>query len=365
MDSDEKLTALKKAYAEIILNTSKEAAARIMVLEWKASRLEHELKHAKEDGVNMLLRLKQMMDLKTREAALVSSSQQKKIDELEAQLQEAEDIVKDLREDLRAVEAQLEKFSQRKEVKHMVQANNVPIPEPVTLPPSEVQHNSNKSQKVYKSLLPIKKSFIGDLPSIILRSKETELYRNGCTQRVRARECIPPSNNIKSTFSVEKHDLNGLKKPESVSKEGEVQVKEMVLEQVKETGLKVDNSCLTSRIPVKHRKDAASDENLVRACNGQSTSGQEKGEVNLSKVCKTSEVPSQPSTDRVIKYTFQMKRKRGAMIDESGSSEQSHENLAVHEGPVNVNLIGESTPEKIRLEQVAHQLISLSDKKWW
>ncbi|XP_076924370.1 uncharacterized protein LOC143586776 isoform X2 [Bidens hawaiensis] len=338
MDSDEKLTALKKAYAEIILNTSKEAAARIMVLEWKASRLEHELKHAKEDGVNMLLRLKQMMDLKTREAALVSSSQQKKIDELEAQLQEAEDIVKDLREDLRAVEAQLEKFSQRKEVKHMVQANNVPIPEPVTLPPSEVQHNSNKSQKVYKSLLPIKKSFIGDLPSIILRSKETELYRNGCTQRVRARECIPPSNNIKSTFSVEKHDLNGLKKPESVSKEGEVQVKEM---------------------------DAASDENLVRACNGQSTSGQEKGEVNLSKVCKTSEVPSQPSTDRVIKYTFQMKRKRGAMIDESGSSEQSHENLAVHEGPVNVNLIGESTPEKIRLEQVAHQLISLSDKKWW
>ncbi|XP_076908314.1 uncharacterized protein LOC143565128 [Bidens hawaiensis] len=346
MDSDEKLTALKKAYAEIILNTAKEAAARIMVSGRKASRLEHELKHAKEDGVNMLLRLKQMMDLKTREAALVSSSQQKKIDELEAQLQEAEDIVKDLREDLRAVEAQLEKFSQRKEVKHTIQANDVPIPEPVT----------NKSQKVYKSLLPIKKSFIGDLPSIILRSKETELYRNGCTQRVRARECIPPNNNIKSTFSV---------KPESVSKEGEVREKEMVLEQVKETGLKVDNSCLTSRVPVKHRKDTVSDENLVITCNGQSTSGQEKGEVDRSKVCKTSEVPSQPLTDRVIKYTFQRKRKRGAMIDESGSSEQSHENLPVDVGPVNVNLIGESTPEKIRLEQVAHQLISLSDKKWW
>ncbi|KAI3726932.1 hypothetical protein L1987_66739 [Smallanthus sonchifolius] len=381
MDADERLTALKKAYADIILNTAKEAAARIMVSERKASRFEFELKTAKEDAIRMLLRLKQMMDFQVREAAIVSCSQQKKIDELEAQLQEAEDIVKDLREELRAVEAELERFSQRKEVKHTVQVNNAPTSEPVTFPPSELQHNSNidqtnKSQRLYDSLLPLKKSLIRDLPSIILRSKETDLYRNGCTQRIRACECTAP--NIKSSFSVQTNELKGNIKPESISKESEVLQREIVLEQVKETDLAADNSCLTSPSSVRHTNDATIDENLARMCNSQSTSGeevmpvgQEKGEVGLSsvstvsKVCKTSEAPSQPLTDRVIKYTFQRKRKRGALIDGSGSSERSHENQMVHVGPVKVNLIGESTPEKIRLEHVARQLISLSDKKWW
>ncbi|MFS8001640.1 hypothetical protein Hanom_Chr13g01192711 [Helianthus anomalus] len=56
--------ALKKAYADIILNTEKEAAKRIMVSERKVVRLEYELKIAKEDAVQMLMRVKQMMDCK-------------------------------------------------------------------------------------------------------------------------------------------------------------------------------------------------------------------------------------------------------------------------------------------------------------
>lgn len=56
--------ALKKAYADIILNTAKEAAARIMVSERKAIRYQHELFTAKEDALRMLLRLKQMLDAK-------------------------------------------------------------------------------------------------------------------------------------------------------------------------------------------------------------------------------------------------------------------------------------------------------------
>ncbi|KAJ0723349.1 hypothetical protein HanPI659440_Chr08g0306921 [Helianthus annuus] len=64
MDTDERLMALKKAYADIILNTEKEAAKRIMVSERKAVRLEYELKIAKEDAVQMLMRVKQMMDCK-------------------------------------------------------------------------------------------------------------------------------------------------------------------------------------------------------------------------------------------------------------------------------------------------------------
>jgi hypothetical protein len=58
------LTALKKAYAEIILNTAKEAAARIMVSEKKALRFQQELFSTKEEALRMLLRLKQMLDSK-------------------------------------------------------------------------------------------------------------------------------------------------------------------------------------------------------------------------------------------------------------------------------------------------------------
>ncbi|KAL1812471.1 hypothetical protein ACET3Z_022536 [Daucus carota] len=93
MDADQKLMALKRAYADIILNTSKEAAARVMASERKSQQLEYELRATKEEAIQMMLRLKKMMDDKISEANRTSQNQQEKIDELEAQLQEAEDIV--------------------------------------------------------------------------------------------------------------------------------------------------------------------------------------------------------------------------------------------------------------------------------
>ncbi|XP_047332394.1 uncharacterized protein LOC124935988 isoform X2 [Impatiens glandulifera] len=142
MDADERLTALKKAYADIILNTAKEAAARILVSERKAFRYQHELNATKVQGLQMLLRLKQLSDSKASEAELMSLNQQKKIEllesqlqeaedrikkseirslnqqkeveELEAQLHEAEDIVKDLRDELKELEAELERGKNRK-----------------------------------------------------------------------------------------------------------------------------------------------------------------------------------------------------------------------------------------------------------
>lgn len=312
--------------------------------------------------------------LQISESAVASCTQQKKIEELEAQLQEAEDIVKDLREELRAVESQLERFSQ---VKHLVQVRNAPTenvlitPEPVTLPPSIVQidsniNQSNKNHILYNSFFPLKKSLLGngDLPSIILKRKETELYRNGCTQRIRACERTLPDKKL--SFSVPKNEI------ESISKEDEI-----VLEQVNEVDLTADNSCLTSPSLVKHTNDTVIEEKSdeSKTSNGQSTSGkelmtmrQEKEEVDPTltsseaKVSKTTEVPSQshPLTDRVIKYTFQRKRKRGTVIDESASSEKSQENQTDLVGPGKVKLIGESTPEKIRLEQVANQVGQLS-----
>lgn len=56
--------ALKKAYAEIILNTTKEAAVRIMESERKAARFQQELFSVKEESLRMLMKLKQMLDAK-------------------------------------------------------------------------------------------------------------------------------------------------------------------------------------------------------------------------------------------------------------------------------------------------------------
>ncbi|KAF2311378.1 hypothetical protein GH714_022150 [Hevea brasiliensis] len=108
MTDSEELTALKKAYADIILNTAKEAAAaRIMVSERKAQRFQRELFAAKDESLRLLLRLKQMVS----EAEMRSLSQQRRIEELEAQLGEAEDIVKDLRAELRELQDELEKVT--------------------------------------------------------------------------------------------------------------------------------------------------------------------------------------------------------------------------------------------------------------
>lgn len=56
--------ALKVAYAEMILNTAKEAAARVMVSEKRAALFQHELNCSKEESLRLLLRLKQMIDAK-------------------------------------------------------------------------------------------------------------------------------------------------------------------------------------------------------------------------------------------------------------------------------------------------------------
>ena len=60
----QKMVALKKAYADIILNTAKEAAARIMVSERKALRFQHDLCASRDEALRMLVRLKQMLDSK-------------------------------------------------------------------------------------------------------------------------------------------------------------------------------------------------------------------------------------------------------------------------------------------------------------
>lgn len=60
----QKTTALKKAYAEIILNTAKESAARVMLSDRKSARFHHDLSETKEEALRLLVRLKHMIDAK-------------------------------------------------------------------------------------------------------------------------------------------------------------------------------------------------------------------------------------------------------------------------------------------------------------
>lgn len=218
MEDSEKLTALKKAYADIILNTAKESAARIMVSERKAMRFQQELASTKEEALRMLLRLKQMFDSKVNETELTSLNQQKKIEELEAQLQEAEEIVRDLRAELRETQAELENVTKHQmhppveqniegEVvaqENFLQENRLdPYDGSIYSAPglqfesvsisdsgNPTLNGSNDNSKFCGSHDHTNNCYIHnpDFASIVIRRKEPKLYRNGCTQRIHAFE---------------------------------------------------------------------------------------------------------------------------------------------------------------------------------
>ncbi|KAK6924919.1 hypothetical protein RJ641_009245, partial [Dillenia turbinata] len=229
MDDSDKLEALKKAFADMILNQSKEAAARIMAAEWKATRFQRQLEYTKGEALNMLMRLKRMMDSQINEAEVKSSSQQRKIEELEAQLQEAEDIVKDLREELSIVRAELRKLktNQSHPFDGKYPESDVPSQEKrslkrlntfesTTFPPAQhsisdveiTSYNGNGIIKYHSPQYSNRENFLVDnplIPSIILRKKG----RNGCTQRIRASEKNTLNENLPLSRQIEvlKRDL--------------------------------------------------------------------------------------------------------------------------------------------------------------
>ncbi|CAA7013646.1 unnamed protein product [Microthlaspi erraticum] len=126
MTDPEKLTALKKAYADTILNTAKEAAARVIISERKTRGYQHELVAVRDEALRTCLRLKQMYDSKVKEAEMESLKKQQKIEELEAQLGEAEDIVGELRMELRESRYLLEKLANGHQMNLINEEQNKP-----------------------------------------------------------------------------------------------------------------------------------------------------------------------------------------------------------------------------------------------
>ncbi|XP_031479057.1 uncharacterized protein LOC116249889 isoform X1 [Nymphaea colorata] len=202
---------------ETIQCIAREAAGRILVAERKAVRCQQDLAATKEEAVKMLVRMKQMMDSKIAEAEKESLVQSRQIKELEYQLMEAEDIILSLRTELSEL---LGKFDRRKgglatSDEHIPKesapvledaynqkkfSSASPHPEPLKCTDegtdanaritSGLQHGNNSRLCSAENRASMKNFDVQnpDLASIIMRHKETESCRNGCTQRIRAFE---------------------------------------------------------------------------------------------------------------------------------------------------------------------------------
>ncbi|KAJ9135216.1 hypothetical protein P3X46_032424 [Hevea brasiliensis] len=236
------MVALKKAYAEIILNTAKEAASRVMASEKKAISYQQDLFTAKDEAIRLLVRLKQMIDAKIIEAEIASSSQQTKIDELEAQLQEAEGVIVDLRAELKWARDKLEKITnnQLQSLDGNITSDNEPsdqnaTPEPNILSPNvglqpvttcdmknslfdqrildNTGCNIEQTEQLSVSQFGSHSSHNTELASVIIRKEEPELYRN--TERICAFEGNLLAGNLPPSGEVDEH---ALRKSELISK---------------------------------------------------------------------------------------------------------------------------------------------------
>ncbi|KAH9612673.1 hypothetical protein KSS87_004876 [Heliosperma pusillum] len=372
MEDSEKMTALKKAYAEIILNTAKEAAARIMVSERKAHHYSHDLSTTKDEALRLLLRLKQTMDHKINEAEMKSQDQQRKIEVLEAQLQEAEDIVGSLRAELNEAHMKLDKFA-KNQMGHgsnpmdkgdnengRLQPGNRPSEAILRSQADRINYGSHECSSANKYLEGFGYSREPEVPSIISRRKEPGRYPNGCTQKVKTGD----GNLLEGHFSLG----GGLDRLENVIVDDSACVKEeehvdteetenqdplnmmqvlKLLKRRRKRGFryKRHNASLlkhSSQMAKEVRSDVTtthdyddmleSDDKLTEVVNEDrevaSSLADIKPEMKNSssldldvKILETSDgLSSPPCKDRILKYTFQRKRKR-----ESGDSSLSHE----------------------------------------
>ncbi|KAK4749635.1 hypothetical protein SAY87_027084 [Trapa incisa] len=177
MEESTKLSALQKAYAEIIMNISKETAYRVMASEKKRLQIQKELSAVKDEGLRLLMRLKQMLDVKTTEAEMTATSRRKKIEELEAQLNEAEDIVEELRGELRDAQTELAKLATNRS--RSLNRNSFD-PGPASTERIEGNPHESYCQSDYIY------AYNPDFSARMMKERETELGRCSFTQKIHA-----------------------------------------------------------------------------------------------------------------------------------------------------------------------------------
>ncbi|KAI3931397.1 hypothetical protein MKX01_040314 [Papaver californicum] len=225
MEEVEKMEALKKAYADIILNTAKEAATRIMISERKAIGFQQQVFSVKDEALNMLLRLKQLSDSKVAKIETESVNQRRRIEELEAQLNEAKAIERDLRVELKGAQVELEEVKNRS--MQPLDASELPVSPGTSNACMNLENTGDNCCSIYEDstepTAQVTRDSVElfddntDLASLIMRSKKPELYKNGCTQRIRAFEGKLKKGNVSNP---------GLADPQFTAIEDEQTIKE-------------------------------------------------------------------------------------------------------------------------------------------
>lgn len=176
-----------------------------MVSERRARGYQQELVAVRDEALRTCLRLKQMYDSKVKEAEMMSLSKQQKIEELEAQLGEAEDIVGELRMELRESRYQLEKLTS---IRQSNEEENKPINEVVSLACEDSSnhertvvasgiikpHSSDRDMSINRcSYKENKDPCHHTLPSILTRRREAEALEKGDFPNVEEKELLTTS----------------------------------------------------------------------------------------------------------------------------------------------------------------------------
>ncbi|XP_042442163.1 uncharacterized protein LOC122027295 isoform X5 [Zingiber officinale] len=174
----ERMAVLKRAYADAILNTTKESAVRILAAERRTLQWKQSSSFVKEDSVALILRLKALMDSRIKETESVNLSQATKIRELEVQLREANHTIRRLNSKLQQVSSELE--NQKSDKSESLQAAS----SQETVPHSTYAKYSNQKEPTKDSTASEDSTGTPDFVSLILRNKEPEPFINCCTQRI-------------------------------------------------------------------------------------------------------------------------------------------------------------------------------------
>ncbi|XP_042442161.1 uncharacterized protein LOC122027295 isoform X4 [Zingiber officinale] len=189
------MAVLKRAYADAILNTTKESAVRILAAERRTLQWKQSSSFVKEDSVALILRLKALMDSRIKETESVNLSQATKIRELEVQLREANHTIRRLNSKLQQVSSELENQKSDKseslqgkdtDDRISLQKNNPDeaASSQETVPHSTYAKYSNQKEPTKDSTASEDSTGTPDFVSLILRNKEPEPFINCCTQRI-------------------------------------------------------------------------------------------------------------------------------------------------------------------------------------
>lgn len=400
----------------------------------------------------------------TSEVEAATLKQQKKIEELEAQLQEAGDIVRDLRQELGEVHDELERLK-KNNLRNVNELENdssggVPttlysyesskFPHPNSLDEfavaSEIAMLNPSQQKECSKCYYSKKDCMcsshisnRDLPSIVSRNnyKEPGLYRNGCTQRIRACErnlldkelCLPgetdspkESFEAKTRSELENKLLANMKlssfqpfcrkRKRSTKQRRNITCSTMKLidppqrpDQLLELSMlhrrisaeddahSSDNPSTVAPILspdegekwVHQGNEKSSDVRVLHKDEGFKGKVEETGfadsllprvpegafgeddtpskDLDMTLSNRSKGLHSQPARERVIKYTFQRRRKRAAPSEpevmvstemERGNGEKK--NAHKNQEPSKTSVLSESSRDSRRLAQVARQV---------